>query len=81
MTNAREVVQLTETLEEKLQAKSQRIGRYEKMEIQYIQKKMFSKDTKKIAGSWQEKYAGQKTPLYSNSRALLEVTVGRKSTA
>jgi len=68
MTNAREVAQLTETLEKK-------------MEIQYIQKKMFSKDTKKITGSWQEEYAGQKTPLYSNSRALLEVTVGRKSTA
>ena len=34
VTNAREVVQLTETLKQKVQAKTQRIRRYEKRETQ-----------------------------------------------
>ena len=45
VTNARDV-QLTETLKQKVQAKSQRIRRYEKSETQHIQNKMFKEDTK-----------------------------------
>ena len=41
VTNAREVAQLTETLKQKVQAKAQRIRRYEKRETQYSQNKMF----------------------------------------
>ena len=48
VTNAREVAQVTETLKQKLQAKAQRIRRYEKMETQYSQNKMFKADTKKF---------------------------------
>jgi len=48
VTNAWEVAQLTETLKQKVQAKSQRIRRYEKRETQYSQNKMFKEDTKKI---------------------------------
>jgi len=48
VTNAREVAQLTETLKQKVQAKSQRIRRYEKRETQYSQSKMFKEDTKKF---------------------------------
>ena len=46
LTNAREVAQLIETLKQKLQAKGQRIKRYEKWETQYSQNKMFKEDTK-----------------------------------
>jgi hypothetical protein len=46
VTNAREVAQLTETLKQKVQAKAQRIRRYEKRETQYIENKMFKEDTK-----------------------------------
>jgi len=48
VTNASEVGQLTETLKQKVQAKAQRIRRYEKRETQYSQNKMFKEDTKKI---------------------------------
>ena len=48
MTKEREVAQLTETLQEKVQAKSQRIRSYEKREIQYSQNKMIKEDTKKF---------------------------------
>jgi hypothetical protein len=48
VTNAREVGQLTETLKQKVQAKIQRSGRYEKRETQYSQNKMFNEDTKKF---------------------------------
>jgi hypothetical protein len=48
VTNAREVGQLTETLKQKVQAKAQRIRRYEKRETQYSQNKMFKEDTKKF---------------------------------
>ena len=46
MTNAREFAQLTEILKQKLQAKAQRIRRYEKRETHYSQCKMFKEDTK-----------------------------------
>ena len=48
MTNTREVAQLTETLKQKVQAKSQRIRRYEKRETRYSQNKMLKEDTKKF---------------------------------
>jgi ribosome-binding protein aMBF1 (putative translation factor) len=48
VTNAREVGQLTETLKQKVQAKAQRIRRYENGKTQYSQKKMFKDDTKKF---------------------------------
>ena len=48
MTNAREVGQLTETLKPKVQAKAQKIRRYEKRETQYSQDKMLKKYTKKF---------------------------------
>jgi len=43
MTNATEVGKLTETLKQKVQAKAQRIRRYEKRETQYSQNKCFKK--------------------------------------
>ena len=52
VTNAREVGQLTEALKHKLQAKAQRIGRYEKRENQYSQNKMFKEDTKKFTETY-----------------------------
>jgi len=42
VTNAREVGQLTESLKQKVQAKAQKIRRYEKRETQYSQNKMFN---------------------------------------
>jgi len=48
VTNAREVAQLTETLKQKVQAKTQRIRRYEKRETQYSQNKMFKEETKRF---------------------------------
>ena len=48
VTNAGEVGELTETLKQKVQAKAQRIRRYEKRETQYSQNKMFKEDTKKF---------------------------------
>ena len=39
---------MTETLKQKVQAKAQRIRRYEKRETQYSQNKMFKEDTKKF---------------------------------
>jgi hypothetical protein len=48
VTNAREVGQLPQTLKQKVQAKAQRIRRYEKTETQYSQNKMFKEDTKKF---------------------------------
>jgi len=46
VTNAREVARLTETLKQKVQAKAQKIRRYEKRDTQYSQNKMFKEDTK-----------------------------------
>ena len=82
MTNAREVAQLTETLKQKVQANARIIRRYEKREAMYSQNKMFKEDTKKfLQESWHEEYRGQRTSLSGRSRDLLEVTMGRRSTA
>jgi len=48
VTNAREVAQLTETLKQNLQAKAQRIRRYEIRETQYRRNKMLKEDAKKF---------------------------------
>jgi len=52
VTNAREVAQLTGTLKHKVQAKAQRIRKYEKREIQHIQNKMFKEDTNNFTETW-----------------------------
>jgi len=52
VTNGREVAQFTETLKQKVQAKAQRIRRYEKGETQYSQCKMIKEDTKKFTETW-----------------------------
>ena len=52
VTNAREVAQFTETLKQKVQAKAQRIRRYEKRETQYSQNKMFKEDQKNFTETW-----------------------------
>jgi hypothetical protein len=46
VTDAREFAQLTETLQQKMQANAQRFRRYEKRETQYSRNKMFKEDTK-----------------------------------
>jgi len=46
--NAKEFAHLTETLKQKVQAKSQRIRRYEKRKTQYSQNKIFKEDIKKF---------------------------------
>jgi hypothetical protein len=81
VTNAREVAQLTETLKQKVQAKAQRIGRYEKRETQYSQNKMFEEDTKQFCINLGMRNIEAREPsLYGRSRDLLEVTMGRRST-
>jgi hypothetical protein len=81
-TNAREVAQLTETLKQKVQTKAQRIRRYEKRETHYSQNKMFKEDTKKFYRNLGMKnIGGQRTSHYDRSRDLLDVTMGRRSTA
>ena len=59
VTNAREVAQLIETLKQKVQAKAQRIRRYEKMEIQSSQNKTFN------LLSPNDDYSRRTTPLTS----------------
>jgi hypothetical protein len=48
VTNASEVVQLTEIMKQKVQAKTQKIRRYEQRETQYIQNNMFKEDIKQL---------------------------------
>ena len=81
MTNVREVAHLTEILKQKVQAKAQRIRKYEKRETQYSQNKMFKEDTKRFYRNLGMKNRGQRTSLYGRSRDLLEVTMGKRSTA
>ena len=73
MTNAREFVQLTENLKQKLQAKAQRIRRYEITKTQYRRKMMFKEDTKKtLHKPGHEEYRGQRIYLFGRRRDLLE---------
>ena len=63
MTDAREVAQLTETLKQKVQAKAQRIRRYEKRKTQYNQKKIFKEDHKKFYRNLSMKIIEASEPL------------------
>jgi len=63
---------------QKVQAKAQRISRYDKRETQYIQNKMFKEDTKKFYRHLVMKNIKVREPLNGRSSVLLEVTVGRK---
>ena len=81
MTNGREVAQLTETLKQKVQAKAKRIRRYEKRETQLLRIRCLKKTLKILQKLGHEDYKGQRTSLYGTNRDLLEVTMGRRSTA
>ena len=81
MTNAREVAQLTETLKQKVQAKAQRIRRYEKRGTQYSQNKLFKEDTKRFYRNLGMKNIEAREPPTMAEADLLEVTMGRSSTA
>jgi len=81
VTNAREVAQLTEILKQKVQAKAQRIRRYEKRETQYNQNKMFKEDTKKFYRNLGMKNIEASEPPSMAEADLLEVIMGRRSTA
>ena len=62
VTKAREVAHLIETLKQKVQAKAQRIRRYEKRETQYSQNKMFKEDTKRFYRNFGMKNLGAREP-------------------
>ena len=62
MTYVREVAQLTETLKQKVQAKAQRIRRYERRETQYSQNKTFKEDTKIFYRNLGMKIIGAREP-------------------
>ena len=81
VTNAREVAQLTEILKQKMQAKVQRIRRYEKRETQYSQNKMFKENTKKFYRNLGMKNIEAREPPCMTEADLLEVTMWRRSTA
>jgi hypothetical protein len=52
VTNAREYAQLTEILKQKVQAKAQRLRRYEKRETKYSQNKILKKTSKDFTETW-----------------------------
>ena len=82
MTNAREVAQLTETLKQKVQAKAQRIRRYEKSEAQCSQNKMYKEDTKKFYRNLGMKIIeAREPPSMAETENYWKVTMGRRSTA
>jgi hypothetical protein len=65
-----------------VQAKAQRFRRYEKRETQHIHNKMSKDNTKEFYRNLGTKNVEAKEPpIDGSSRALLEVSVGRKSTA
>jgi uncharacterized membrane protein len=82
VTNAREFAQLTETIKQKVQAKAQRIRRYEKRETQCIKNKMFKENTKELYRNLGTKnIEAKEPPIDGSSRAFLVIIVRRKSTA
>jgi hypothetical protein len=82
VTNAREFAQLTETIKQKVQAKAQRIKRYEKRETRCIQNKMFKENTKELYRNLGTRNKEVKEPpIDGSSRAFLVISVRRKSTA
>ena len=52
VTNAREVAQLTETLKQKVQAKAQRIRRYEKGKSSIVRIRCSKKTLKSFIETW-----------------------------
>jgi hypothetical protein len=73
-TNAIEIAQLTEELKQKVQAKAQRMRRYEKRKKQYIQNKMFKEDTKQFY-----RYLGAKITAINNHSHMEEAALYWKS--
>jgi hypothetical protein len=67
VTNAIEIAQLIEELKQKVQAKAQRMRRYEKRNNQFIQNKMFKEDKKFLPISGSENYSNQLPPTYGRS--------------
>jgi hypothetical protein len=80
VTNAGEVGQLTETLKQKVQAKAQRIRRYEKGKPSIARIRCLKKILKNFQKPRHEEYRGQRPSLYGRSRDILEVTLGRRCT-
>ena len=71
VTNAREVAKLTETLKQKVQAKAQRIRRYEKRETHYSQNKMLKEDTKKFYRNvGMKNIEAREPPLWQKQRLI-----------
>jgi aromatic ring-opening dioxygenase catalytic subunit (LigB family) len=68
VTNTIEIAQLIEELKQKLQAKAQRMRRYEKRKNQYIQNKMFKEDTKQFY-----QYVGVRTTAINDHLHMEEV--------
>ena len=62
MTDAREVAQLAETINQKVQAKAQWIRRCAKRETQYSQYKIFKEDTKEFCRNLDMKNIEAKEP-------------------
>ena len=62
VTNVREVAQLTETLKQKVQAKAQKIRRYEKRETQYIQNRCSKKTPKIFTENWAQRIQRSENP-------------------
>jgi hypothetical protein len=72
--NSIEIAQLIEELTQKVQAKAQRMRRYEKRENQHIQNKMFKEDTKQFY-----QYLGVKTTAINDHPHMEEVELYWKS--
>ena len=77
MTNAREVVQLTETLKQKLKLKAQRIRRYERRKPSIVRMRSLEKKII-VQKPWREEYRDQKTSLYGRNRDLTGRHYGEK---
>jgi len=72
---------LTETWKQKVQAKAQRIRRYGKGKPSIVRIRCLKKALKILQKPVHEEYRGLRTFLYGRSKYLLEVTMGRRSTA
>jgi hypothetical protein len=60
-TDPKEIAQLIENLKQKIQAKAQRIRRYERRKNQYIQNKLFKKTQSNSTDIWEQKLLRSKT--------------------
>jgi hypothetical protein len=68
VTDTKEIAQLIENLKQKIQAKAQRIRRYEKRKNRYIQNKLFKENTKQFY-----RYLGAKTIAMKEQPHMEEV--------